>query len=171
MKRKTKFKILGVIVVAIIIGFVIPQSFVMPVEGATQKDYNHNTFWYYPWGKSVTHKGVDIFAKEGTVLRSISADRINKDSVICSTALNVATHSSLKLVITEKTVRPSIDLISITPSGEMLFYCIGGEMTIDKSSWEKGILKAIFDFKFDDENPNMQTYWKGKIYAEIKSFF
>jgi len=73
MKRKKKIKILGVIIVVIIIGFMIPQSFVMPVEGATQKDYNHNTFWYYPWGKSVTHKGIDIFAKEGTVLRSAAS--------------------------------------------------------------------------------------------------
>ena len=73
MKRKTKIKILGVLVTVIIIGFMIPQSFVMPVEGATQKDYNHSTFWYYPWGKSVTHKGVDIFAKEGTVLCSATS--------------------------------------------------------------------------------------------------
>ena len=30
----------------------------------------------------------------------------------------------------------------------------------------------IFDFKFDDkENPDMQMYWKGKIYAEINSFY
>jgi len=42
----------------------------MPVEGATKHDYNKDTFWYYPWGKSVTHKGVDIFAKEGTKLKS-----------------------------------------------------------------------------------------------------
>lgn len=37
----------------------------MPVQGATRADYNPNSFWYYPWGKSVTHKGVDIFAKQG----------------------------------------------------------------------------------------------------------
>ncbi len=42
----------------------------MPVEGATKADYNKDTFWYYPWGKSVTHKGVDIFANEGTNLKS-----------------------------------------------------------------------------------------------------
>jgi|GEM_PF-712038 len=101
----------------------------------------------------------------------ISVNRVNKDTVICFTMNNVATHSSLDLVITEKTVKPTIDLISITPSGNMLFYCSGGEMTIDRSFWEKGILKATFDFKFDDkENPDMQMYWKGKIYAEIKSF-
>ncbi|MDR2916354.1 MAG: M23 family metallopeptidase [Tannerella sp.] len=71
MKRKTKIKIFFLIITGILtLGFFMPQSFVMPVEGATQKDYNHETFWYYPWGKSVTHKGVDIFAKEGTALRS-----------------------------------------------------------------------------------------------------
>ncbi len=54
----------------------------MPVEGASSADYNKNTFWYYPWGKSVTHKGVDIFAKEGNNVVSstsgfvISAGRV-----------------------------------------------------------------------------------------------
>ncbi|HBH06560.1 MAG TPA: M23 family peptidase [Flavobacteriales bacterium] len=42
----------------------------MPVQGATKADYNPESFWYYPWGKSVTHKGVDIFASEGTMLKS-----------------------------------------------------------------------------------------------------
>lgn len=43
----------------------IPQTFRMPVEGATKSDYNQNSFWYYPWGRSVTHIGVDVFAKRG----------------------------------------------------------------------------------------------------------
>ena len=38
----------------------------MPVEGANQKSYHPKSFWYEPWGKSGVHKGVDIFAKEGT---------------------------------------------------------------------------------------------------------
>jgi len=42
----------------------IPQNLKMPVKGATESDYNANSFWFYPWGKSVTHKGVDIFAKK-----------------------------------------------------------------------------------------------------------
>lgn len=42
----------------------------MPVDGATKTSYNEKSFWYYPWGKSVTHKGVDIFAKEGATVRS-----------------------------------------------------------------------------------------------------
>lgn len=38
----------------------------MPVTGATASGYHPQSFWYYPWGSSVTHKGVDIFAKEVT---------------------------------------------------------------------------------------------------------
>lgn len=44
----------------------IPQPLQMPVKGAGKADYNPDSFWYYPWGKSVTHKGVDIFAAKGS---------------------------------------------------------------------------------------------------------
>lgn len=63
-------KIFLVILLITIIGLLLPQRFRMPVENASKADYNPKTFWYYPWGKSVTHKGVDIFAKEGTNLYS-----------------------------------------------------------------------------------------------------
>ena len=38
----------------------------MPVIGADNNSFNKESFWYYPWGKSGTHKGIDIFAKKGT---------------------------------------------------------------------------------------------------------
>jgi hypothetical protein len=38
----------------------------IPVEGATVADWNRDTFWHHPWGRSGVHKGIDIFAKEGT---------------------------------------------------------------------------------------------------------
>ncbi len=53
-----------------LIGLIIPQNMRMPVQGATSNDYNKNSFWYYPWGKSGTHKGIDIFAKKGTTMNS-----------------------------------------------------------------------------------------------------
>lgn len=53
-----------------IVGYLIPDGAHMPVDGATSSDYHPDSFWYYPWGKSVTHKGVDIFAKAGTVVES-----------------------------------------------------------------------------------------------------
>ena len=52
----------------IILGYFIPQHFKMPVADATKKSYDQKSFWFYPWGTSVTHKGVDIFAKEGTAV-------------------------------------------------------------------------------------------------------
>ncbi|MDO6518567.1 M23 family metallopeptidase [Zobellia galactanivorans] len=67
--RKRKKILLGLITV-LIIGFLIPQNLEMPVKGATKSDYNSKSFWFYPWGKSVTHKGVDIFAKKGTDINS-----------------------------------------------------------------------------------------------------
>jgi peptidoglycan LD-endopeptidase LytH len=65
-RRKRVFWILMGIVLILFLGMLIPQQLVMPVADATRNDYNPDSFWYYPWGKSVVHKGVDIFAKTGT---------------------------------------------------------------------------------------------------------
>ena len=73
MTRQRIFKIVkGIfagLFILLVIGFTIPQKIIMPVEGATKKSYSQNSFWAYPWGKSVTHKGVDIFAQKGTGIR------------------------------------------------------------------------------------------------------
>lgn len=45
----------------------------MPVKDATASDYNSKSFWFYPWGKSVTHKGIDIFAKKGTEITAATS--------------------------------------------------------------------------------------------------
>ena len=43
------------------------------MQGASVSDWNHNTFWYEPWGTSGVHKGIDIFGKKNTpVLASTS---------------------------------------------------------------------------------------------------
>lgn len=71
MKRFPRVKkVLTVILVITVIGLLIPENFKMPVVGATKSSYNQESFWYYPWGKSGTHKGVDIFAKTGTPIVS-----------------------------------------------------------------------------------------------------
>ncbi len=49
-----------------VLGLAIPQSIVVPVRGAGPADWNHETFWHEPWGKSGVHKGIDIFAEKGT---------------------------------------------------------------------------------------------------------
>jgi len=51
-------------------GFLPSESRVMPVKNATVRDWNPNSFWYYPWGRSGVHKGIDIFAPHGTPVRA-----------------------------------------------------------------------------------------------------
>lgn len=67
MKRKRKIVLMSLFVF-FVTGFLIPHNAQMPVEGATSADYHPETFWYYPWGSSGTHKGIDVFADEGTPL-------------------------------------------------------------------------------------------------------
>jgi len=56
--------------VLLLAGFIMPQKLIMPVEGATINSYSQNSFWAYAWGKSITHKGVDIFAKKGACIHA-----------------------------------------------------------------------------------------------------
>lgn len=66
-KKKILITLLGIIA----LGFaMLLQPFRNPVEGASVSDYNQQSYWYYPWGTSVTHKGVDIFKKKGTPIRT-----------------------------------------------------------------------------------------------------
>lgn len=60
--------LLCVIITAV--GFIIPEEAVIPVEGAQFSDWNKNTYWYEPWGRSGVHKGIDIFGSKGTRLLS-----------------------------------------------------------------------------------------------------
>jgi murein DD-endopeptidase MepM/ murein hydrolase activator NlpD len=43
------------------------------VQNATNKDWNPYSYWYFPWGKSGVHKGIDIFAKAGTPVLASAA--------------------------------------------------------------------------------------------------
>ncbi len=67
-----RFKILASILAVLIIGFLIPEPKLIPVENATSNDWNSETFWYEPWGTSGVHKGVDIFAKNGTPVIAVT---------------------------------------------------------------------------------------------------
>lgn len=64
------FKFLAVILA---LGLCIPGRGVIPVQNATAKDWNSQSFWYSPWGKSGVHKGIDIFAKKGTPVLSATS--------------------------------------------------------------------------------------------------
>ena len=69
MKTRIK-KFFAFLLIILVIGFLLPQNFRIPVKEATRKSFSQDSFWFYPWGESVTHKGVDIFAKKGTSIHS-----------------------------------------------------------------------------------------------------
>ena len=62
---KRKLILIAILLIVLIIGFLIPERSLIPVEDATSKDWNPKSFWFEPWGKSGVHKGIDIFAKQG----------------------------------------------------------------------------------------------------------
>jgi len=71
LKNILQFKrIVLLIFLVLLLGLLVPQTFTMPVQKASIHSYDQRSFWAYPWGKSVTHKGVDIFAKKGTPIHS-----------------------------------------------------------------------------------------------------
>ncbi|HTN16090.1 MAG TPA: M23 family metallopeptidase [Chitinophagaceae bacterium] len=69
LKKRLKRAIL-IAVCILIAGYLLPEHFVLPVAGMNDRSFHHKSFWYYPWGTSVRHKGVDIFAVKGTKVRT-----------------------------------------------------------------------------------------------------
>lgn len=61
-----KIKKWHLIVIFLLINvYLLPAKVIIPVKNAQSKDWNLASFWYEPWGPSVVHKGIDIFAKKG----------------------------------------------------------------------------------------------------------
>lgn len=111
------------------------------------------TAWCYEWAGT---NFIDILG-------------FNNDSIIGATRCGIATHCSMQLSIYNDTCKAIIDLNSIVSGGSATYYCKDGFITIDRNSWEKGILKAEFSFNFEHaENSSKPMFWKGKIYSKIK---
>ena len=68
--KRIILRTISIIAAIVLIGMLLPQNLKMPVVGASNYDYNHETFWYEGWGTSIVHKGVDVFAKKGTKINS-----------------------------------------------------------------------------------------------------
>jgi len=65
-KIKRKSFIYRVLFIIIVGWGIFPEQLIIPVKNAKKMDWNHNTFWYAPWGQSGVHKGIDIFAPKNT---------------------------------------------------------------------------------------------------------
>jgi len=63
-KRRKKILLVAAIVLAL--GYLVPEKGVLPVQGATVDSWDPDSFWHEPWGVSGVHKGIDIFAPQGT---------------------------------------------------------------------------------------------------------
>ncbi|MFW5431462.1 MAG: M23 family metallopeptidase [Methylophilaceae bacterium] len=50
----------------ILAGGFLPAETNIPVQNASSNDWNRDSYWFFPWGESGVHKGIDIFAKKGT---------------------------------------------------------------------------------------------------------
>lgn len=99
----------------------------------------------------------------------IEVNRLSKNQLKCFTAMSMATHCSLNIEIYENSCYATINLNSVSNANTVVFNCIKGNITINKSLWKKGIMKAIFSFDFENkENPQKPIYWKGKILTIIK---
>lgn len=72
MKLSKKKIVLILFVAIVVIGYAIPENLIIPVKGASVSDWNSESFWYEPWGKSGVHKGIDIFGDKGTPLLTSS---------------------------------------------------------------------------------------------------
>ncbi|NRA86127.1 MAG: M23 family metallopeptidase [Rhizobiales bacterium] len=66
--KYTIFCVIFSVVLVFVIGLLLPEFKTIPVKNATTADWSEKSFWAEPWGSSLTHKGIDIFAKKGTDL-------------------------------------------------------------------------------------------------------
>lgn len=75
-------KLWYLIAIILALGLCIPLRGVIPVQNATSRDWNRYSYWYYPWGRSGVHKGIDIFAKPGTpALSSVTGIVVFKGNI------------------------------------------------------------------------------------------
>lgn len=130
------------------------RAFYKIIDTTRQTHSFQSEAWVYEW------EGTDF----------IEVLRKSKDSIHCSTMTGNATHCSLILEIKKNYCYASIDLISIVPGGNSKYYCTDGNITVDKKLWKEGVMKAEFSFNFGHlENPKRPIFWKGKIYAKIRT--
>lgn len=54
------------LLVIIIIGYLIPNPISSPIALSNTSKIDPESFWYYPWGESGVHKGIDIFCERNT---------------------------------------------------------------------------------------------------------
>lgn len=91
----------------------------------------------------------DAWTYEWAGTNFITFERVSKDSIVCYTHTNIATHCILNLIIIKDIIKPLIFLNSMVPNDTKTYPCNGGQIAIDRKLWNKGIVKAEFNFTFE----------------------
>lgn len=72
-------KLLWRLLLIITAGYLIPNNTSSPITKNNITKIDPESFWYYPWGESGVHKGIDIFCEKGTdILSPVSGFVIKK---------------------------------------------------------------------------------------------
>lgn len=91
------------------------------------------------------------------------------DEIIGATDITISTHSTLNLKIEKDSLEAWIIYNSITNMGERKFPLIKGNISIEKKSLKNGIIKAKFDFTFNNIlDKEQELTWSGLIYSKIE---
>ena len=120
---------------------------------------------------------------DGLMRGFVAAVQVGKNKVECqSNNFNIGFSETLclNLFFSGKTCYPVVaddwhmyflgKNMDAPPSAfDKVYPCIGGSIKVDKTYWDKGIIKAAFDFTFRaDFCPNGEFSLTGRIYAPIK---
>ena len=83
---------------------------------------------------------------------------------------NVSTNSSLSLELQNDSCSSWVVFNSIRDLGKNVFPLKNGTIKIDKILFDRGVIKAVFDFKFKNTlESKKELFWKGQIYSKIEA--
>ena len=83
---------------------------------------------------------------------------------------NSSTHSRLAIVLQNDSCTSFVTFNSIRDLGINNFPVKSGTIRVDKTFFENGIIKAVFDFKFENTlESDKELFWKGKIYNKVRA--
>jgi peptidoglycan LD-endopeptidase LytH len=63
-------RFLKLFAVLLLILFIIPNNIISPIQEKDFVKIDSNSFWFYPWGESGVHKGIDIFCAEKAEIKA-----------------------------------------------------------------------------------------------------
>ncbi len=107
---------------------------------------------------------------ESTAYDYIEFKKMKNGEIKGETINNVSGYSHLHIKLDKEHCYAWNDYNSIRGLGHHIFYMERGQILIDKTLFQLGIIKAEFDFNFKNTlELNEKLFWKGKIYSKIKA--